>query len=76
MAISVFFLSYKDWDPGRYRGLDGELGALGVQALVFPLQLAQDIRMDNIDRHLLQRLSDPAHLQVRLTIMACRDWSF
>ena len=77
LCFFFFFVSCRSeaWDLGRRRIVDGELGALGVQALVLPLELAQDLCVDNFDRLLLQRHPGPAHLEVGLTMMAWRGWS-
>lgn len=73
--VVVVFHWSEAWDLGRRRIIDGELGDLGVQALVLPLELAQDLCVDNFDRLLLQWHSGPAHLAVGLTMTAWPDWS-
>lgn len=52
------------WHPCRDRLDDGEPGAAGVQEVVFPLQLAEAVRVDHPDSDLFQHLPDTAHPEV------------
>lgn len=49
---------------GRCGIFDGQSGSFDVQEVVFPLELAQDLRLDDPGRYLFQRFPAAAHLEV------------